>query len=275
MGASLAIALRGKVRRLYGLDASPANLLTAKHHFDGTSSDPTSVRDSDVIILAIPIRAILKVLTTLATNAKPGALVLDLGSAKVQIVAAMNALPDHLLAVAGHPMCGKESSGPGGADANMYKKARFVLCRTERTTDEALAFVQRLVTLIGARPIVMDAAEHDHAVALISHLPYLVSSALVGTVQADAGEAGDHPAWDLAASGFRDTSRLAGSDITMMTDTLAVNRETVLAALDLFQTEITELREQLAAGDDAGLRARLEQIRHNRNVWYKAFTERA
>src|SRR5436309_3352859 len=117
MGASLALALRGKVNVLRGVDRNPDSRRIATPFFDQISAHLTEgIVNADVIVLATPIRTILKLLDTLSTLAKPGTLIIDLGSSKQKIVAAMDALPDHLLAVAGHPMSGKETSGPASAD---------------------------------------------------------------------------------------------------------------------------------------------------------------
>ncbi len=270
MGASLALALRGKVKALHGVDSDLATAREAAAYFDATSNDlESSVATADVIVLAVPVRAILILLDRLKTLAKPGTLILDLGSAKQDIVAAMGALPNYLLAVGGHPMCGKERSGPQAAEAAVYSGCSFVLCPTQRTTAEVLSLAQQIVEAAGARPIILDAERHDSAVAAVSHLPYLVSTGLVATVQ-QAAQNDDTP-WRLAASGFRDTSRLAASDVTMMGDTILANREAVLRALDQFLTQLTSLRDQLDSAADlrheGQLRAKLESIRQARLTW--------
>jgi prephenate dehydrogenase len=98
--------------------------------------------------------------------------------------------------------------------------------------------------------VVLDPREHDQAVAAISHLPYTVAASLVRAVDA----AGDELSWALAASGFRDTTRLAASDVDMMLDTLLTNREAVVDWLDTFAGQLVHLRSALADGDEVGLR---------------------
>src|SRR5258708_28505845 len=109
------------------------------------------------------------------------------------------------------------------------------MCPTQRSTPAALTFVENLIQAIGARPLTLSAARHDRAVAAISHVPYLISAALVSAVARAAG--GDSTVWELASTGFRDTSRLAGSDPVMMGDTLLTNREAVIDALALFRPQ--------------------------------------
>jgi prephenate dehydrogenase len=181
----------------------------------------------------------------------------------------MNTLPDHLLAVGGHPMCGKENSGPEAADPAIFWDRVFVLCPTVRSTPEAIAFARDMVVAIGSRHRTMPADRHDRAVAAISHLPYALSVGLVQTVINETQE--DGGAWDLAASGFRDTSRLAGSDITMMGDTLLTNRDAVLAMVATFRSEIDQIEAALQSSDEAALRAILERSKQARDLWFEQF----
>src|ERR1700690_437794 len=208
MGASLALALRGKVKTVRGVERDPAVRQAASAYFDTISDDLSGALGSEVIVLAVPIHAILELLKVLAAQAQPGTLIIDLGSSKQEVVQAMNSLPEHVLAVGAHPMCGKETSGPQNADGTLFRDRPFVLCRTERTTAAAWEFMCALVNSIGAHAISLSAEQHDQAVAVISHLPYLLSVGLVATTQQAARS--DATPWELASSGFRDTSRLAG-----------------------------------------------------------------
>lgn len=277
MGASLAIALRGKVRALHGVDSNPRNLLDAARHLDTASADlEAAVKAADLVILATPVRTILKLLATIAPIAKPGTVILDLGSAKREIVQAMDALPAHLDAIGGHPMCGKEISGAAAADPAIFHKRRFVLCPSKRTTPHAMMLAQQVVTAVKSQLVVMDAADHDFAVAAISHLPYLISSALTGTVEQIVRQDpnGSQAPWQLAATGFHDTSRLSGSDVTMMADTLESNRAAVLAVISIYQNELESLRQLLTQGDTEALRRRLEDIREERRDWFEQFWQK-
>lgn len=120
----------------------------------------------------------------------------------------MSQLPEHVQVIGGHPMCGKESSGLTMAEPDLYQDKVFVLTPLPRTTQATLEKAQRFVRTIGARPLVLDAQRHDRMVAAISHLPYMLSVTLVSGAEALVD--GDELAWQLAAGGFRDTSRVAG-----------------------------------------------------------------
>jgi prephenate dehydrogenase len=259
MGSSLALALRGKVRHLHGIDPDPS----AAPYFDTFSDALHSLYNADVIVLATPIRAILELLPQVGALAAAGALITDLGSVKAPIMAAMAALPPRVQAVGGHPMCGKELSGASVADPMLYAGCTYVLCATERTSQAALSFMETLVRAIGAQPLHLAPSAHDQAVAQISHLPYLLSVALM----LSAAEADDERLWQLAASGFRDTSRLASSDVTMMGDVVMGNRAALLSALTRYAEQLADLQALLAADDEAALRARLEQARRARQAW--------
>lgn len=266
MGASLALALRGSVGALFGVDSDPETCTFVEPFFDAVSGElgPLAAR-ADAVILAVPVRSIVRLIERLGPALRPGALVFDLGSVKAPIIAAMDGLPPDIRALGGHPMCGSERSGPSAAVGALYQGVTFALCRSSRTDDDALTFARTLIEGIGAHPLLLDAAAHDRAVAAVSHLPYMVSALLVAAAAEIAG--GDSAPWQLAASGFRDTSRLAGSDLTMMTDILVANREAVLAALDAYAGQAAQLRALLASGDEAGLRALLDMARTVRTRW--------
>ncbi len=265
MGASLALALRGKVKTLRGVERDPAAREAAASYFDEITDNLGAALGSDVIVLAVPIHAILELLKVLGAQARPGTLILDLGSSKQEIVQAMNVLPEHLQAVGGHPMCGKETSGPQNADGELFRDRPFVVCHTKRTTDAAWELVGAMIDAIGAQCISLNAEQHDQAVAVISHLPYLLSIGLVASVQQAAQT--DATPWRLASSGFRDTSRLAGSDVSMIGDTLLTNREAVLAALAIFRQQLDRTQSALESSDETALHAILENTRQARLDW--------
>lgn len=266
MGTSLALALRGKVGKLIGVEANSSNRYAAASYFDTVSEDlAPAVSEADVVVLAAPIRAMLSILGKIGPLLRPGTLVLDLGSAKRQVVQAMDALPDGVLAIGGHPMAGKEQSGPSVADATLYRGCVFVLCPTRLTTPDALDYAKGMIWAIGAHHTIMQADRHDAAVAAISHVPYLLSVGLVSTVQNIAQH--DQAPWRLAAGGFRDTSRLAGSDITMMGDTLLTNRQAVLDTLHVFRAQLDILESFLQTADEKALRGILESARQARLEW--------
>src|SRR6185369_16384796 len=107
--------------------------------------------------------------------------VVDMGSTKTEIVRAMQSLPPRFDPIGGHPMCGKEVAGIQYAEKDLYRNQTFILTILERTSPQALALVQEMIAVIGARPLMLSPEKQDSLVAMISHLPYLAASALVRT----------------------------------------------------------------------------------------------
>ncbi len=229
MGGSLAMALRDAqaCASISGYDADQTTLDQALRR--GLIDRPIDLRGDqvDLLILAAPVNAILDWLIKIPTVFSGDFHVIDLGSTKSQIVAAMKSLPDRISPIGGHPMCGKETSGLGVAAPDLYRKCLFVLTPLDRTQATTLDVAHQLIDVISARPLVLDPERHDQLAATISHVPYLTSLALVDA----ALQANDDVAWTMAASGFRDSTRLAASDVTMMLDIVISNQTAVVASL--------------------------------------------
>ncbi len=270
MGGSLAAALsRAGCNRVVGVarrQETLARALELGYISEGTLDLAEGVRQADIVILATPVRDIIIKIEHLGGMLKPEALVLDLGSTKVQICSALDHLPPQIQAVGGHPMCGKDSSGLEEADPELYRDKVFVLCPLERTTAASLDLCNLLLSSIGARPLLLSAERNDELAAAVSHVPYL---AAVGLVNAAAELAGvDDLVWRVAASGFRDTTRLAASDVTMMLDILLTNRQAVLEALSHTQAQLSALQLSLEQEDQEALAALLLTARAQRKELY-------
>jgi prephenate dehydrogenase len=268
MGGSLALALRGRCQALWGVDSDPSAVADACHHgIIDHGVDFSDAISADVLVLAAPVRAILAQLADLARRPAPAGrlIVLDLGSTKTEIAAAMRRLPAAYAPVGGHPMCGKEVSGLAHAEAGLFRDKVFVLTPLERTPQWALSGVQELVDAIGAQPIELSPERHDELAAAASHLPYLAATLLVRAAEG----LGDDQVWEMAASGFRDTSRLAASDVTMMTDILLTNRQAIASALERFQAELSTLMSLLESADAEALAAFLAAAAERRRGLFR------
>lgn len=268
MGGSFARAVRraGLARRILGYDVDRAVRARARESgaIDEAAASPAeAVAGASLVVLAAPVRAILMLLDEIEPHLEPGALVLDLGSTKRGVVERLGRLPEAVRAVGGHPMCGKEVAGLAHADADLFHGAAFALCPTARTDGAAREEATALVANLGARPLWLDPDAHDRAVAAVSHLPYLLSISLVQTVMDTA----DEEAWSLAASGFRDTSRLAASDLRMMLDILGSNADAVAAALAAAEATLARLRSCVEQGDEETLAKLLERAAQRRRDW--------
>ncbi len=211
-----------------------------------------ALKDAKMVILAVPVLAIRDMMKTISEMLSPGCIVTDTGSTKLEIMKwAQDYLPEEVSFVGGHPMAGKEISGVSAADASLFKNARYAVIPGKGATEGAVNSVIGLVDLLGAKPYFVDAEEHDSYVAAVSHLPIIMSTALVSATSGS-------PSWremsKLAATGFRDVSRLASGDPVMNLDISVTNQESLLYWIDRVIEELQEFRQMVGnTGDEKGL----------------------
>jgi prephenate dehydrogenase len=269
MGSSLALALRPFAEQIIGIDLNPKTRTYALEQgiVDAATDDlRAGVAEADAVILAAPVQAIIALVQgRIGSYLRSNTLLIDIGSTKEDICQVMGMLPIGVQAVGGHPMTGKESSGIEASDATLYHNRPFVLCPTRRTTPAGRLRALALVDALGAVPIEMDSHKHDRVVAAISHLPYLLSAALVATVAQEGQK--DDSVWRLAAGGFRDMSRLAASDLDMMYDILSTNTEAVATMLALFRMQLAMIEARLISEENGKLLELLQPVREARLAW--------
>jgi prephenate dehydrogenase len=206
-----------------------------------------AVRGAELIILATPVGAMRALLQNMATMASPGAVITDVASTKAQVISwAEEFLPSNVFFVGGHPMAGREVSGVDSADAALFQNRIYCLTPTRHTASPALNKVSMLIEILGARVRFLEPAEHDGQVAGVSHLPFVASAALMNSVAA-SGSWGD--AALLAASGFRDVTRLAAGSPEMYRDICLTNSEALTRSLDEYIATLTTFRNSVAARD--------------------------
>ena len=271
MGGSLALALRPHVKKVTAVELDPdARRVAMERHMahEITGHLREGIAEADLVILATPVSAILQIIQQLSIWRPDGCFLLDLGSTKGHICAVMEALPAQFAAIGGHPMCGKESSGPEFADESLFQNRTFILCRTGRTNKLLERVALSILGVIGARPLFLEPREHDQLVALVSHLPYFVASLLMQ--QAALAAAGDETVWKVSASGFRDSTRLSGSDAGMLHDIAVTNRSAILHALRRHMSHVEGLIAHLESEDDSALSAWLQK----RQAEYSAYRDR-
>lgn len=250
VGASFALALRraGACRRVAGWDTDPSALEAALKVGAIDEVDEAFARGAvsraDLVYLAAPVGRIVEHLCGRARHFKPGAVVTDAGSTKVEVCrAAREQHPRGWRFVGGHPVAGSHLGGAAHARADLFDGAPYVLTEAEDSAEaEALGALTGTLELLGARVRVMKPDVHDRAMALVSHLPQLVSCALASAVERRAGS--DTLA-DLAGAGYRDTTRLAAGAWGIWRDILATNAEGVADALDPFIDALAAARDEL------------------------------
>jgi prephenate dehydrogenase len=270
IGGSIAVAIReagylGAISAWTPHGNGPAEARRRQIIDEAAASPELAVAGAGLVILAGPPLAIIEHLNAgrgWHEARAGGATVTDVGSTKARIGEAADATG--LPFVGGHPMAGRESTGVAAATSELFVDRPWVIVPGANARRQDTTRVEALAGATGARPIRMDAAQHDVSVAAISHLPLVLAAALVETV-ASAGDPGWPPARELAASGWRDMTRLAKGDPDMGAGILSTNGPAVAARLRALRETLDTWIDQLdggSAGADAGrLRKRLEAAR--------------
>lgn len=276
IGTSLGMALRNAdpnesplgMIEVVGFDRDPQALKTARGRLAidrEARSLADAVRDAQMVVVATPVQAVREVFEELAPLLPAGVVVTDVASTKAEVGRWATALlPAGVAYVGGHPMAGKEQAGAAAADPDLFKGAIYCLTASQGAHHAAVEAVEAMVRTIGAKPYYIDPEEHDAYVAGISHLPMLLSVGLVEVT-------GRSPAWKemapLAATGFRDISRLASGDPIMHRDIFLTNRQGLIRWIDAMVAFLLETREQLEAGDSAALENVLRRAKAQRDAW--------
>ena len=187
------------------------------------------VAEADIVFLCTPINTIAKMAREIIKFCRPGSVLTDVGSTKQGIVEVFDDFSQYgVWGIGGHPMAGSERQGIAGADQYLFENAVYILTPGRNSPATAIEKLSSLLRLTGAHIIIMDAKKHDHLVALVSHLPHLVASALVAMLK-DEDEA-----LALAASGFRDTTRVASGDSILWGEILLSNRRRLADQVGIF-----------------------------------------
>lgn len=215
-----------------------------------------ALTDAELILLAVPVGAMPAVLAEIARHAPPFAVITDVGSTKVSVLesarAALSANSSFSFRrfVPAHPIAGGELPGVEHADATLFRGKRLITTPVPDTHDDALSRVESLWRAVGAEVIRMDAAAHDEIFAAVSHLPHLLSFALVAQI---AGEADGDRKLGFAGAGFRDFTRIAAASPVMWRDIALANRTALSAELRGYRAMLDELQRAVDAADAAHL----------------------
>jgi prephenate dehydrogenase len=227
IGTSVALSLADAGWEAAGWDPDPsvAALVRELGSFDAIAETPgAAVRGADLVVIAGPPSAVPGLLGELETEA----LVTDVSGVKAGVMPAGRRLAHF---VSSHPMAGREVSGPAAASPSLFRGAVWIVI-TDDALPEDLDQLEAIVASLGSNPVRMTAAEHDDAVAVISHLPQVLAAALVG-------EATEHPAGlGLASGSFRDLTRVAASNPELWTDLLVGNGEPLAAVIEAYAARL-------------------------------------
>ena len=244
-----------EARRIGAVDKADWNLISA-------------CEDADLVILAAPVRAIEELLKVLGPNLRPGCVVLDTAAVKEPVMAwAAASLPEQVHFVGGDPILSKALRGQWGVEnarADLFEGGVFCLVPAAGTDPEAIQLVSSMASILGAKPLYLDAAEHDGLLAAVDHLPALLSLAMLETVI-------DQPAWrelrKVAGPAFESSTQLVTGNSVAHSDLSILNRENVVRWIDALSVSLTSLREVLIEGDVEPLDARLLHALEERQKW--------
>jgi prephenate dehydrogenase len=254
IGGSLAIQLHEKKlsSQLIGVDSSAehAKLALELELVDIMLPLDEAIQRSDVIILAVPVDVLLSLLPNILDKIETQ-VVLDMGSTKSQLIEAVKAHPKRSRYVATHPMWGTEHSGPAAAVRGGYENKAVILCDTERSDEDALAWVKYMYSKIGMHILEMEARAHDLHAAYVSHISHITSFALANTVLQKEKE--ENAIFEMASAGFESTVRLAKSNPAMWVPIFMQNREYVLDVLKEHIAQLEKFKKSIEEADNSSL----------------------
>ncbi len=271
IGGSFALALKaqGAVEEVVGFGRTPSTLRIAQELgvIDRAGINPAhEIGDADIVLVATPVAQMPDIFERIAPYLGPNTIVTDGGSTKGDVVAAARvAFKGHIgKFVPAHPIAGAEHSGPGAARGDLYRGKKVVVTPLPENKDERLDRIKRAWSLCGADIYELTPEMHDRVFAAVSHLPHLLSYALVHdlAVRDDADLF-----FTFAASGFRDFTRIAGSHPEMWRDICLANRDALLAELDGYRSQLDLLHDALAANDGERLEEVFGIARQARREW--------
>lgn len=225
-----------------------------------------TVKGANIVIIATPILTIKDIFSQITPDLSADSIVTDTASTKLQIMRwAEELLPPEIDFVGGHPMSGKETSGISAAAADLFHNCTYCLTPAPHAKSAAVQTVKEMVKELGATPLTISAREHDSLVAGVSHLPLLLSVALVSATT-------KNPSWQqmarLAASGYRDLTRLASGNPEVNADICLSNPAAIVSWIDAFSEELQRLR-KLVADESIEIEKALALANKARQKWLK------
>ena len=225
-------------------------------------ADPAgAVAGADGVLLCVPVGALGGVAAAIMPHLAPAAILSDVGSTKQSMLREiLPILRRDVALVPGHPLAGTEYSGPDAGFATLFEGRWCLLTPPDGTDREAVARIERLWRLCGARTRQMDAAHHDRVLAIVSHLPHLLAFTICSTAD-DLADETRGEVLEFAASGFRDFTRIAASDPVMWRDIFLNNREALLEMLARFTEDAQAMARAIRWGDESFIVERIERGR--------------
>jgi prephenate dehydrogenase len=274
IGGSFALAMKqaGQVRQVIGVGRTRAPLerACALGIIDSiAASVQQAVHGADLILIAAPVAQTASILQQIAPYLQVGTVVTDAGSTKSDVVAAARAVLGDKIAqfIPAHPIAGRESNGPDAALADLYVGKKVVLTALPENLPADIERVAAAWRACGALICQLSPADHDRVFAAVSHLPHLLSYALVDDI---ARKPDANLLFQYAASGFRDFTRIAGSSPEMWRDIALANQPALIGELDSYLEQLQKLRVMLVERDGSALEALFSNAQQARHNWIRA-----
>lgn len=264
IGGSLGLALRHRklAGKVVGIGRRQSSLRVARQMgaVDTTTINLSrGVAEAQLIFVCTPVGQIPGHVRQVAEHCPPGALITDVGSTKQLIVESVDGkLPRQCRFLGGHPIAGGERTGPANARADLFEGRVTVLTPTKNTLAEDFDALSELWSQLGAVVVRMSPEEHDRVLAMTSHLPHLVASALAGVLPEEL--------FRFVGTGFLDTTRIAAGSVELWRDIFLQNRQHVEHWLRLFQQRLTQFGQALSRADGETLELLLEEGKRHRDA---------
>ncbi len=271
MGGSFALALKraGLVKRVVGYSKSPSTTERARNLGVIDVEAPSAllaVSGADIVLIAVPVAATEATFKAIKHLVTPQMLIMDVGSTKREVIdAGRRALREQIGSfVPSHPIAGKEVAGVENADVDLYVGKQVIITPIERTLTLQLQKAVDVWTGLGCRVVQMSPEEHDAAFAAVSHLPHLISFALMNAI---SGQVKGKEFLSLAGPGFRDFTRIAASDPQVWRDIMISNREELLAQTKIFKRNLETLELMISSSNSDALETLIDQASLARANW--------
>lgn len=275
IGGSMAIDLKrkGYASRILGVDNDPVNASAAERIglVDAVTSLEECVRESDVIIVSVPVGAairivpqVLDIMVQLYPDGGCDKVLMDVCSTKESLASAVKYHPMRKCYVASHPMSGTEYSGPWAALPGLFDGRACIICDFQESAPASVRTVEEIYGVMNMRIVHMNSSSHDVHTAYVSHFSHVISFALALTVLEK--EKDEKHIFDLASGGFSSTVRLAKSGADMWTPILLQNRENVLRVMETYSDKLAEFRKAMEEMDEEGLRTLIQEANKIRRI---------
>ena len=267
IGGSFALNLRALYKDAFiqGIDQNDAHIAEAidlgliekKGNLD-------SISQSDLVVLATPVNAALKLLPNILDRLSPKALAVDMGSTKSNICQAVDGHPKRAQFLANHPIAGTEFSGPSAAHLSLFKNKTNIICDIEKTDLELSKFVLDIFEAIGMKIRYMDSKAHDEHIAYVSHLSH-ISSFMLGKTVIEK-EKNERNIFDMAGSGFESTVRLAKSSPEMWAPIFEQNKANVIETLEEYIQNLNHFKALMESDDFEAIRNEMKNINYIKTI---------